>query len=284
MVGITNVLYFSFPETGSADFSLVGYAGVSQGGTEHTNLKVHDGVPYLVYVDVANGYAATVMHYDKKRRRWLPLGEPGFSEGPVNCTCLYVDDGVPYVAFKGRSYNGNVVVMKYNGTRWETVGTPVFVGTEVNYIALFIESGIPYVAFTESSSYRGRVMKYQPGKGWLQVGKNFSDKFVGYISLFVEQGIPYVAYTEGDDVPWCTLGKLAVSKYDFDEATGNFNWIPVGDQDFFGIAFYTSLHVEEGIPYVAYGDGNELCKLSVAKCIYDSVGGKHRRRSQLCVL
>jgi len=276
MVGITSALKFPLIETGANDFSLVGSAGFSLGETEHTSLQVHDGIPYLAFVDVANGYRATVMYYHQNMKRWLPLGELGFSPGPVNCTCLYVEDGVPYVAFKQRILNGKVIVMKYNGTWWETVGDPVFCGLEINYLALFVEAGVPYVAFTESSLYKGRLMKYDPTEGWIQVGKNFSEKYVGYISLFVDQGIPYVAYTKGDNIPWCTLGKLAVSKYDYDLASGRFDWIPVGDEDFFGIAFYTSLYVEQGIPYVAYGDGNELCKISVAKCIYDPKQGKQR--------
>lgn len=276
MVGTTSALKFSLTETGPEDFYLVGSAGFSLGETEHTSLRVYDGVPYLAFVDVANCYRATVMYYHKRMRRWFPLGEPGFSKVPVNYTCLYIDDGIPYVAYKERLQKSKVVVMKYNGTRWEKVGDPVFCGSEVNYVALFVESGIPYVAFTESGSYKGRVMKYEPKAGWLPIGRNFSEKFVGYISLFVDQGIPYVAYTEGDDIPWCTLGKLAVSKYDYDAAKGKYDWMPVGQQDFFGIAFYTSLYVEQGISYVAYGDGNELCKISVAKCIYDSKQGTHR--------
>lgn len=256
----------NFTRMGRADFSL--------GQAEYVAFSLCEGIPYIAYVDVANGYRATVMGYCKKTDRWVSVGEPGLSTGPVNCTCLYVDNGVPYVAFKERMHNSQVSVMKYNGIWWETVGGPVFRGVEINYLALYVDKGTPYVAFSESNRYRGRVMKYEAGKGWVQVGNSFSGKFVGYVSLYVDEGIPYVAYTEGDDVPWYTLGKLAVSKYSDNPVTGEAGWQPVGNLDFFGIAFYTSLYVYQGVPYVAYGDGDRLCKVSVAKCLYDDTQGR----------
>ncbi|HHY59343.1 MAG TPA: hypothetical protein GX504_01890 [Clostridia bacterium] len=276
MIGITGAWQFPSAGSGRDGFSCLGAAGFSPGAAEHTILKVYNGVPYLAFVDVANGYRATVMFYHKKKRRWLSLGEPGFSKIPVNYTSMFIDNGVPYVAFKERMLNSKVLVMKYSGGAWRRVGGPVFCGVEINYLTIFVEAGVPYVAFTEGETYRGRVMKYDAKAGWVPVGGSFSDKFAGYLSLFVDRGTPYVAFTEGDDIPWCTLGKLAVARWEQGSAGGEAAWVRVGEQDIFGTAFYASLYVEQGVPYVAYGDGNELCKFSVAKCVYDEERGLER--------
>ena len=277
MAGIINALPFPSIGAQGENFSLLGSAGFTPGAAEHTVLKVYGGVPYLAFVDVAQGYRPTVMYYHRRKKRWVSLGPPGFFRVPVNCTSLCLDHhGVPYVAFKERMLNSRVFVMRYLGGGWQQVGGPVFCGEEINYVTIFVEAGTPYVAFTEGRSYHGRVMKYEDNSGWVQVGRNFSRKFAGYVSLFVDRGIPYVAYTEGEDVPRCTLGKLAVIRYEPTAAGGEGDWVPVGEQELFGIAFYTSLYVEQGVPYVAYGNGNELCKITVAKCVYDPARGQER--------
>ncbi len=67
MIGITGAWQFPSAGSGRDGFSCLGAAGFSPGAAEHTILKVYNGVPYLAFVDVANGYRATVMFYHKKK-------------------------------------------------------------------------------------------------------------------------------------------------------------------------------------------------------------------------
>ncbi len=191
-------------------------------------------------------------------QNWAVIGRAGFSPGDAKFTSLAFDAaGTPYVAYTDRD-NGQVTVMKYNGSRWETVGTAGFSVGEVSYLSLALDAaGTPYVAYEDwSNGDKATVMKYN-GSRWETVGTaSFSAGAVSYLSLaFDAAGTPYVAYQD-----WGNAGKATVMKFN------GSSWETVGTAGFSaGAAYYISLAISDNMPYVAYWDASIGQKATVMK-------------------
>jgi len=248
---------------GSA-WETVGNAGFSAGYSDYTSLAFSpDGVPYVAYSDGGNGEAATVMKFNNTA--WVNVGNPGFSAGTAyNTSLAFSPAGVPYVAYSyyGNGYGGRATVMKFTGTIWETVGNAGFSAEYANYTSLaFSPDGVPYVAYSDGGNGERATVKKFDGADWVTVGNaGFSAGVVFFTSLaFSPDGVPYVAYI--DQINGSTV---TVMKYN--SATGL--WVNVGNagSSLSTGSYYTSLAFSpDGVPYVAYQNGNKSGKATVMK-------------------
>ncbi len=144
---------------------------------------------------------------------------------------------------------------------WAEVGTGTLVTNQMTYPSLFMDGDTPYIAYTNvppfdpnfpsephPDYYAGMVKKFN-GHAWVEVGgrKYTADKDEAvYTSLYVYDGIPYVSYVEQN--PYNNTSVIRVKKYDAmkDE------WTLLGDELNNGTGIFTSIYVDEGVPYLAY--------------------------------
>lgn len=230
----------------------VGSPGFSAGGAFFVSLALsNSGVPYVAYRDHGNLTRATVMKFNGAN--WENVGSPGFSDGQVKDVSLKLNaSGVPYVAFKdyatGDPNEGEITVMKFNGSNWETVGMPRFSDDEADYCTLtFSNTDEPYVAFTDKANqFKATVMKFN-GSNWETVGSaGFSpDRAFRFSLTFSSLGIPYLAYMDRDNED-----KATVVKFNGTE------WETVGSHGFSeGRAFHSSLLLNSSDePYLAISE------------------------------
>ncbi|NMB41991.1 MAG: T9SS type A sorting domain-containing protein, partial [Firmicutes bacterium] len=140
----------------------VGTPGFSEGDTYYTSLAFSpSGEPYVVYMDWANSFKATVMKFDGSN--WVNVGIAGFSEFGVEFTSIaFGPNGEPYVAYRDYANSLKATVMKFDGSNWVFVGTPGFSAGTASYNSLaFSPSGEPYVAYRDNgNSNKATVMKF----------------------------------------------------------------------------------------------------------------------------
>ncbi len=81
----------------------VGEKGFSPGKAMHLSIAIDsNNVPYVAFMDLANGSKATVMKFDGGK--WVALGGFGFSSGDADYISIAIDkNNVPYIAFQGGS-------------------------------------------------------------------------------------------------------------------------------------------------------------------------------------
>ncbi len=196
---------------------------------------------------------------------WQNVGTQGFSGGVQQATyeSLYFYGDTPYVAFSDYNKSQAATVMEYtmigDTLGWYFVGNEGFSPGAASYTSLFIDnsSGNPYVAFSDSNKNGAvTVMEYYTGKnglGWYYVGnEGFSIWSAQDVSLFIDDStatpIPYVAFSDSNK-----NGAATVMNYT--TVDGVLGWNYVGTEGFSaGAAYYESLYVSNGIPYVAYQD------------------------------
>jgi hypothetical protein len=185
---------------------------------------------------------------------WQYVGNRGFSIDMAGGTSLYVDNGTPYITYTDVGYWG-ATVMKYTGngsTGWELVGSKEFSAGQAYNTSLYIDNGVPYVAYSDNANgSRATVMEYtkKGSTGWESLGSaGFSAGGVMYTSLSINNGVQYVAYQDQSN-----NNKATVMKY---TGNGSSGWENVGSTTGFsaGEADYTSLYIDNGVPFVAYKD------------------------------
>jgi len=232
----------------------VGSAGFSAGEFSSLSLAIdNNGTPFIAYGDVANGEKATVMKFDGIN--WVNVGNAGFSAGTIVYTTIALYNGTPYVAYRDDANSSKATVMKFDGNNWVNLGNAGFSADEVRYTTIALYNGTPYVAYCDdANSGYATVMKFD-GNNWVNVGNaGFSESSTIYTSIAIDNnGTPYVAY---NDNSWPT-----VMKFD-----GN-NWLTVGNAAFSEYRILSpSLAIYNGIPYLAYTEGNrQLDKLPILK-------------------
>ncbi len=199
---------------------------------------------------------------------WENVGPAGFSAGGVYYVSLTFNAGTPYVAFQDVQNGSKASVMKFDGTDWVYVGSAGFSAGQASFVSLAFDSGTPYVAYRDDANGRkASVMKFDALSGnWVNVGPaGFSTGEVYYAALAFDGGTPFVAFQDRSTPDY----KLTVMK--FDALSGN--WVNVGPANFSpSVAYFISLAVDSGRPYVAFQDRSTLGnKASVMK--FDTLAG-----------
>ncbi|MGC5773472.1 S-layer homology domain-containing protein [Paenibacillus pabuli] len=241
-------------------WGVVGSAGFTAGAAVYVTLAFSpDDTLYIGYRDHAADSKVTVKRWSGNQ--WDTVGSAGFTTGiALEMSKLIIDaNGIPYFAFKD-STNNKLTVMQFAGGSWKNVGTAAFTAGAASYPSLvFGPNGVLYVAFQDgSNSYKATVMKLN-GSQWEVVGNaGFSSGSVYNLSLeFDPQGVPYTSFR--NSVNFSMEPQGVMMKLD-----GN-QWTVVGGKPFSaGQINESSLAFgPNGMPYVAYADGNQGNKMTV---------------------
>jgi hypothetical protein len=234
----------------------VGTAGFSAGTADHISLTLGStGVPYVAFVDGANSDKTTVMKFDGSN--WVNVGTSGISTGQTSWQSIIIDGGVPYVAYQDGSQSNKVTVQTYDGSNWTTVGSAGFSSGHSQHVSLMMDNGALYAGYSDyDDSDKSTLMTYN-GSNWVAVGTPAFTPAGAYASFAVDNGTFYAAYANNPGFmahvmsysgsSWSMLGAAAFSA---DEITGS------------------HMAVDNGIPYITYGDVFNNDKITVMK--YDS--------------
>ncbi|MCA1759685.1 MAG: hypothetical protein LC658_07930, partial [Bacteroidales bacterium] len=93
-------------------WNLVGTKAFSSGEAFSQSITVIGEIPYVAYMDRANGDKATVKKFDGEN--WVPVGTEGFTEGKVISLKLSSSGDTPYVAFCDEANGKKASVMKFD--------------------------------------------------------------------------------------------------------------------------------------------------------------------------
>lgn len=240
-------------------WSVVGGVAVSAGEVNGPKLAfAPDGTAYLAYVDIANGYKASVKKFSGGV--WSAVGSTAFSSGQIgDISLVFAPDGTPYVRFRDYGNGGKATVMKYGAGSWSVVGSAGFSAGDAMSGSMAIASdGTIYVAYSDrSNSYKATVMKYSAG-AWSVVGSaSFSPGGTDYTSLAIApDGTPYIAFKNNSNA------KVMVMKF----SGGSWNEVGSGEGVSAGTVFSPSLAFSpDGTPHLAYRDDANGIKVTVLK-------------------
>ncbi|MEM5767634.1 MAG: immunoglobulin domain-containing protein, partial [Bacillota bacterium] len=165
---------------------------------------------------------------------------------------LFVYGGTPYVAFTNilNSQDQKCVVKKFEGDSWLTVGSGDGVSNDIAAgNSLYIDDeGTPYVAYEGGNGHNATVYRLE-NTSWVPVGYQgyASTGSASHLSLAVYDGIAYLAYGDAHNgnapvVRWHELPPSSV-------------WETVGSGPRSSpYANFTSLFMNDGIPYLAFSD------------------------------
>ena len=109
------------------------------------SLAVHDGVPFVSYIEKNASAAVTVKKFEAGI--WTMVGEAAATS--ADYTSLVVRDGAPLVAFSENALGGRLTVMRYETGAWTAVGPRGFSPGLVSNPCLAVNRGVLYTAFTD---------------------------------------------------------------------------------------------------------------------------------------
>ena len=170
--------------------------------TQADNCKIRfaasNGWGFMAYIDVNNGYKATVRRSTDGGNNWNALGS-ALSGGRVNHIQMALFDTIPYVLYQMNN-NDSLYVEKWNGgnSTWDTVGYPypASLGKAATstgphgYSDIEMNGDTVYVAYRTTTG-AGLVRKYN--FGWSDVGTAFAAN-AEYIDLHIKSNNLYVGF------------------------------------------------------------------------------------------
>lgn len=199
----------------------------------------YNGTSYIAY---QNGITFDVKKYSNGE--WERVG-PGPLSGRYYDIQIDLDldnDGTPYVIYQSWDDDKAAEVRELRYYEWEDSWNWSYkysTYTEANNPSIYVEDEVIYRAYSDVEN-GGKLTVKQYGSQILGTA-GFSENEVGVSTISVYNDSPYVAYQSGNDI--------IVEVYN-----GN-NWETIINETFSdGNAYYVSIDLYNGIPYVAYCD------------------------------
>lgn len=188
-------------------------SNIGSGDANYIDIEVDNNNELLVaYRNIlAVTQFATVRRWDGNA--WGNEANPNFSTGDMIFTTLTVDKATntPYVAFSDKSSgnNGNLVVMKSDGSAWQNVGNPMdTVLGSVDNMEIRFFNGQPYLAFLEyQGGFTASAITYN-GTKWEYIGsRGFSPINSDNLKMAIDEnnGKMYVVFNESGYVSVMTF-------------------------------------------------------------------------------
>ncbi len=232
------------------DWRYVGHGGFSSDQASCTSIALDSsGVPYVVYLDGAHSYKATVMRFNGSV--WEVVGEAGFTAGETYYPSIAIDSkDVPYVIYQDGAHSYKATVMRFSGNVWQAVGSLGFSAGPAFYTRIAVDhSDTPYVVYQDGgNSNKATVMGFD-GSGWQPVGVvGFSDGTACYTDIALDHvDVPYVVYWDQGSSNQVIVKRLE----------GNV-WQTLGETGPSVSGVYSTSIVlnSNNVPYVAYTIGN----------------------------
>jgi len=167
----STTLVYTAPYVANPRFIYTGAKGFSAGGAGSVSIAFGPSkLPYVVYVDRANGRKASVMKLGANNT-WTSVGGAA-SDGACTSTNIVVDKtNTPYIAYLDSAEGNGITVKKFNGTTWVTLGARGFapmLGYQLGVSMALDSSNNPYV-LSINGTLSNNVMKFN-GTSWVQVG------------------------------------------------------------------------------------------------------------------
>jgi hypothetical protein len=287
-------------------WEVVGTEGLSTGDATDVVLCVDAGTPYVAFIDEGVGGEVVVKKYDGDS--WVQLGD---SVSPINRTwiAMFVSQGVPYVTYDW----SQALVKKYVNNQWVSVGGPASSGIAIR-VSIFVAGGVVYLAYGDGDAGYKLTVKKFVDPDWTTLGtEGISEDECDIVSIQVDGDTPYVAFRD-----WAYPGYATVMKYDgawtslggagilpgepgtrgisvntvpyvmyseLDSGKANVvrfaggSWQSVGAADFSpGGAWYGSLVINAGVPFVAFQDeanGRKATVMELRGGGWQAVGDPH---------
>ena len=250
------------------DWSVVGTAGFSQDDAWYTYLQLdNNGVPYIIYQDVANGKKATVMKYNNSTSAWQVVGTAGFSDGQVQHPTIAFDStNTLYAGYRDGGNSYGATVKKFNGTTWVDVGTPGFSEASIDYIKIAFSNynDTPHVIYQDWGAANGKasVMQYSSQiQDWVslaEISLGISDGYATYNDIVIDSNNDdvYIAYKDGGN-----NNSVTVRKFSFSDSWQNLGTPGFSD----GEVNFVDLELYNGVPYVAFQDKANGWEITVMK-------------------
>jgi hypothetical protein len=253
-----------------------GNPGFSQSDVYSPYIFVNGSNAYVVYGDSAQGGKATVMQ--SSGSTWSLVGNAGFSPDMLipdgRQPSIYVNGDGAYIAYGTNNFNESpAVVMKcIDNVSWTTVGTVPGVSSMIGgYISLRVYNGQPYISFFDGFSGNEMVVYKYDGSNWGVLGGPY---YSFTTTNFVYPDVMEIDSNTGDvSVVYIGNGeKVSLKKYSCGLAPSTPTitstitptstptactkaWNTVGNNYFSaGGASSSSLYINNGTPFVAYGD------------------------------
>ncbi|MFA7702026.1 MAG: hypothetical protein WCX80_01025, partial [Patescibacteria group bacterium] len=163
------------------------------------SLYAYNGVPYVAYTNIANGYLVNLVKYENSA--WEEVSNP-VSTGVGYGSSLFMAGSVPYIAYIDSDQSDKASVRTYAGS-WANIGSAGFTSDSVTELSTFVAGGVTYVAYVASTTQKVGVMKYL-NPAWTDVGlpefSNAVDTENNRLNFVIAAGSPYVSYVEPTNV------------------------------------------------------------------------------------
>lgn len=214
----------------AATWVTTGPAGFSAAAVNSTSIVVSDdGVPYVAYVDAANGNRATVKRYAFGTDSWESVGADNFTQGSATTPSLVFDrNGKLAVVYIDGSSQNRLTVQRYDALEgWKLIGAPGFsFGSAGSPTLTFDQDNVPVVAYWDSGNgNRISAQRYNSNRDlWEAVGMpGFSISTASDIKVLNAQGKYFVVSREANGqaqmrvfsqngLSWQVLGYEGVSE------------------------------------------------------------------------
>lgn len=238
----------------NAGWSPVG-SGVTPDSAINLSLCIDQGVPFLSFIDFAQGKRASVVAF--RNGSWGYLGSPGVSTGRIDFISMDVANGEPWLTYCDYGMSYRAMVARYRNGLWSYVGEDASFGA-VDFPVISLANGVPYVAYVDYMNSKNITVVRHNGSAWEMVGRpGFTMARANIpITMGMSGGVPNI----GCSSPYGSEDLVYVWRL------GAGDWEMLGNGSVSsGSGYSPSMWFSGGCGYVSYADVSRANAITVAR-------------------